>query len=178
MLKTRLNFISTLSSFESPRSPFPPFRAVGHWTNSLYQYFEREQARLEGLPDPHKKSKIVETLAAARDRARKMSASVTGATAREPAHFHLSVAAGGGVGGPGGMAVWGGGGGVRRASHSTAAAAAAAVAVGSVSGGGGVRRASAAAGGSPHRNNNNNNNYNNTVVIPRQMKRMDTSTHM
>ncbi len=145
---------------------------MGHWTNSLYQYFEREQARLEGLPDPHKKSKIVETLAAARDRARKMSASVTGATAREPAHFHLSAAAGGaGSGGPGGMAVWGGGG-VRRASHSTAAAAAA-VAAGSVSGGG-VRRASAAAGGSPHRNNNN---YN-TVVIPRQMKRMDTSTHM
>ena len=146
---------------------------MGHWTNSLYQYFEREQARLEGLPDPHKKSKIVETLAAARDRARKMSASVTGATAREPAHFHLSAAAAAGAG-SGGMAVWGGGG-VRRASHSTAAAAAA-VAVGSVSsGGGGVRRASAAAGGSPHRNNNN---YNNTVVIPRQMKRMDTSTHM
>jgi hypothetical protein len=155
--------------------PFPPFRAVGHWTNSLYQYFEREQARLEGLPDPHKKSKIVETLAAARDRARKMSASVTGATAREPAHFHLSAAGAGAANG--GMAVWGGGGGVRRASHSTAAAAAA-VAVGSVSGGGGgVRRASAAAGGSPHRNNNNN-SYNNTVVIPRQMKRMDTSTHM
>ncbi len=57
------------NSFESPRSPSPS-RAVGHWTNSLYQYFEREQARLEGLPDPHKKSKIVETLAAARDRAR------------------------------------------------------------------------------------------------------------
>jgi hypothetical protein len=169
MLKTRLNSTSR-SSFESQRSPFPPFRAVGHWTNSLYQYFEREQARLEGLPDPHKKSKIVETLAAARDRARKMSASVTGATAREPAHFHLSAAAGGAA--SGGMAVWGGGGGVRRASHSTAAAAAA-VAVGSVSGGG-VRRASAAAGGAPHRNNNN---YN-TVVIPRQMKRMDTSTHM
>jgi hypothetical protein len=171
-LKTWLKSTSWLSSFESQRSPFSPFRAVGHWTNSLYQYFEREQARLEGLPDPHKKSKIVETLAAARDRARKMSASVTGATAREPAHFHLSAAAGGaGSGGPGGMAVWGGGG-VRRASHSTAAAAAA-VAAGSVSGGG-VRRASAAAGGSPHRNNNN---YN-TVVIPRQMKRMDTSTHM
>jgi hypothetical protein len=166
--------ILPVSSFESPRSSFPPFRAVGHWTNSLYQYFEREQARLEGLPDPHKKSKIVETLAAARDRARKMSASVTGATAREPAHFHLSAAAGGGSGGPGGMAVWGGGGGVRRASHSTAAAAAA-VAASSV--GGGVRRASAAAGGAPHRNSNNNNNYN-TVVIPRQMKRMDTSTHM
>jgi hypothetical protein len=154
--------------------PLPLFRAVGHWTNSLYQYFEREQARLEGLPDPHKKSKIVETLAAARDRARKMSASVTGATAREPAHFHLSAAAAAAGGGSGGMAVWGGGG-VRRASHSTAAAAAA-VAVGSVSGGG-VRRASAAAGGAPHRNNNNN-SYNNTVVIPRQMKRMDTSTHM
>jgi hypothetical protein len=155
-----------------PTVPFPPFRAVGHWTNSLYQYFEREQARLEGLPDPHKKSKIVETLAAARDRARKMSASVTGATSREPAHFHLSAAAGAGAGsgGAGGMAVWGGGG-VRRASHSTAAAAAA-VAASSV--GGGVRRASAAAGGSPHRNNNN---YN-TVVIPRQMKRMDTNTHM
>jgi len=174
MLKTWLYSIRTLSSFESPRSPFPPFRAVGHWTNSLYQYFEREQARLEGLPDPHKKSKIVETLAAARDRARKMSASVTGATSREPAHFHLSAAAGAGAGagsgGAGGMAVWGGGG-VRRASHSTAAAAAA-VAASSV--GGGVRRASAAAGGSPHRNNNN---YN-TVVIPRQMKRMDTNTHM
>ena len=23
-------------------------RAVGHWTNSLYQYFEKEQAKLEG----------------------------------------------------------------------------------------------------------------------------------
>jgi len=147
---------------------------VGHWTNSLYQYFEREQARLEGLPDPHKKSKIVETLAAARDRARKMSASVAGVSAREPAHFHLSAAgaAGGMHGAASGMAVWGGG--PRRASQSTAAAAAA-VAVGSVSGGGGVRRASAAAGGSPHRNNNNNLS---TAVMPRQMKRMDTSTHM
>ena len=27
-------------------------RAVGHWTNSLYQYFEKEQAKLEGTNVP------------------------------------------------------------------------------------------------------------------------------
>ena len=27
-------------------------RAVGHWTNSLYQYFEKEQAKLEGTSVP------------------------------------------------------------------------------------------------------------------------------
>lgn len=36
-------------------------RAVGHWTNSLYQYFEKEQARLEGIntTDTNKKSRRV-----------------------------------------------------------------------------------------------------------------------
>ena len=54
-------------------------RAVGHWTNSLYEYFEREQARLEGQTSPAtKRSVLRQTLTAARDRARKMSASVGG----------------------------------------------------------------------------------------------------
>lgn len=35
-------------------------RAVGHWTNSLYQYFEKEQAKLEGTSVPvDKKSRLV-----------------------------------------------------------------------------------------------------------------------
>ena len=54
-------------------------RAVGHWTNSLYEYFEREQARLEGQTSPAtKRSVLRQTLTAARERARKMSASVGG----------------------------------------------------------------------------------------------------
>ena len=54
-------------------------RAVGHWTNSLYEYFEREQARLEGQTSPEtKRSVLRQTLTAARERARKMSASVGG----------------------------------------------------------------------------------------------------
>ena len=36
-------------------------RAVGHWTNSLYQYFEKEQARLEGTNVPvDKRSRFVQ----------------------------------------------------------------------------------------------------------------------
>ena len=35
-------------------------RAVGHWTNSLYQYFEKEQAKLEGTNVPvDKRSRFV-----------------------------------------------------------------------------------------------------------------------
>ena len=35
-------------------------RAVGHWTNSLYQYFEKEQAKLEGTTVPvDKRSRLV-----------------------------------------------------------------------------------------------------------------------
>ena len=58
-------------------------RAVGQWTNSLYEYFEREQARLDGiLSVSHtgsgrpKQDVLRSTFTAARDRARKLSASV------------------------------------------------------------------------------------------------------
>ena len=158
-----------------PESPSSFSRAVGHWTNSLYQYFEREQARLEGLAEPPKKSKIVETLAAARERARKMSATVAGGSVREPpANFHMMPAAAASGGGPGigsSMAVWGGG---RRAS--TAATGAPRRASHSVAVTGGVRRASHASGavGGMHVNNNNNN----AVGALRQMKRADTSSQM
>jgi hypothetical protein len=145
---------------------------VGHWTNSLYQYFEREQARLEGLPEPLKKSKIVETLAAARDRARKMSASVGGGTLRDAppaANFHVVNSGGPGVASS--MAVWGGGArrassaaAPRRASHSVAMAAAAADSS--------SRRAS------HHSASVNNNNNNNSIATVRQMRRMDTSSQM
>ena len=39
-------------------------RAVGHWTNSLYQYFEKEQAKLEGtnVQAVDKRSRLVFTL--------------------------------------------------------------------------------------------------------------------
>ena len=59
------------------------FRAVGQWTTSLYEYFEREQARLDGelsvsqMGRP-KQDVLRNTFTAARDKARKLSASVGG----------------------------------------------------------------------------------------------------
>ena len=54
------------------------------WTNSLYEYFEREQARLDGALSyselsARKQDVLRKTYAEARDRARKLSASVGGA---------------------------------------------------------------------------------------------------
>ena len=54
-------------------------RAVGQWTRSLYEYFEQEQARLEGeqlLPASKKQDVLRSTYTAAREKARKLSASV------------------------------------------------------------------------------------------------------
>ena len=54
-------------------------RAVGQWTRSLYEYFEQEQARLEGeqlLPVSKKQDLLRSTYTAAREKARKLSASV------------------------------------------------------------------------------------------------------
>ena len=54
-------------------------RAVGQWTRSLYEYFEQEQARLEGeqlLPVSKKQDVLRSTYTAAREKARKLSASV------------------------------------------------------------------------------------------------------
>lgn len=55
-------------------------RAVGHWTNSLYQYFEKEQAKLEGtnVQAVDKRSRLRETISLAKDRARKMSTGIGG----------------------------------------------------------------------------------------------------
>ena len=86
----------------------------------FFQYFEKEQARLEGLESPRtKRSRLRSTLATAtataRDRARKMSSSLTGTST-----YNINVArhpgpVGGGspwAGGPvGGAGPWRGGGG-------------------------------------------------------------------
>ena len=57
-------------------------RAVGHWTSSLYEYFEAEQARLDGqvgAAQAERKQDILrKTFTEARDRARKMSSSLGG----------------------------------------------------------------------------------------------------
>ncbi|XP_023338172.1 NADPH oxidase 5 [Eurytemora carolleeae] len=54
-------------------------RAVGHWTNSLYQHFEKEQARQDGLESPRtRRTRLRETLQTARERARKISSGISG----------------------------------------------------------------------------------------------------
>jgi len=64
-------------------------RAVGHWTNSLYQYFEKEQAKLEGTTvTVDKRSRLRETISLAKDRARKLS---TGIGARNSSSLALGL---------------------------------------------------------------------------------------
>ena len=54
-------------------------RAVGQWTTSLYEYFEREQARLDGDQGAmvgRKQDVLRSTMTVARDKARKLSSSM------------------------------------------------------------------------------------------------------
>ena len=70
-------------------------RAVGQWTNSLYEYFEREQARLDGQLGPGqgrgrvKQDVLRNTFTAARERARKLSASVGGVSGGVASSYNL-----------------------------------------------------------------------------------------
>ena len=68
-------------------------RAVGHWTTSLYEYFEAEQARLDGQlgagQASHKQDILRKTFTEARDRARKVSNSLGGGQMSVASSYNL-----------------------------------------------------------------------------------------
>ena len=80
----------------------------------LFQYFEREQARLEGIQSAEKRNRIMDTFATARSKARKLSNSITGGGTpltygvnAPPALRRMPHYDGGGVASS--MNLWGGG---------------------------------------------------------------------
>ena len=51
-IKSTLNVDRVMICLMKAKTLSLHIRAVGHWTNSLYQYFEKEQAKLEGTSVP------------------------------------------------------------------------------------------------------------------------------